>query len=199
MRIEDWFPYEQINSSNSNFVLEVFDGKIPTELSDLDFLFEQFSLRMVRDSHPHIKLLLVKGAEACSEVFEDIDVKKGAKFFRRGSLFYLGILSWVSCIGRVPFEEYVFFDICDTDPRKLVWSANETLDEDIPKFRTLLDDVAPALEVTNPIENHLVVAGAGLVHLIVKNSILYEEERDFVEQLPDLASLEQRFIEIENE
>jgi hypothetical protein len=204
MSVEGNFPYEDMDHETKSFVFEACGGRPPTQLSDLNFFFSQVSQPMINDSNPFVKHLLEQGARACANIFDDIDVETGVRFFKRGSLFYAGILGWLGTVNRIPFESEVYNAVRNTDPNELVVFADRRLREDIPVFRSFLSEFASVLEASKSIEYHLVIAGAGLVHIIAKDSLLLEEERLFEERfvstdMPELDDLEARFREIENE
>jgi hypothetical protein len=89
--------------------------------------------------------------------------------------------------------------MANTEAIDLIVDAEDRLRREIPIFRSFMNEVAPALGRRDSVDNHLIAAGAGLLHIVTKGSLVIEDSKFIEDSHPELADLEAIFFEIENE
>ena len=198
MRSESWFPLEDMKLDDVNVITELCGVDSSRFMSDFDDFFKYMAKPMIDNSHFYVKQLLHTGAKECAAVY-DINPSRGERLFRRGALFYTGILAELSPLSKIPCDPEIFTDVANSDPHELIWAANERLSEDTPIFRSFMDDIALALDIQSPIDHHLAIAGAGLIHILTRSSLGLEDSRYLEQEHPELADMDAIFNEIENQ
>ncbi|HEY5267576.1 MAG TPA: hypothetical protein VII94_00375 [Candidatus Saccharimonadales bacterium] len=198
MGLETLFPYRDMNQEDISSITE-FCGNQPLQRpEDIEGFFKYVTKPMIENSHFHIKQLLIAGANACAEVY-DIDKERGTRLFSRGAKLYIGVLAMLSSLDLVPCDPEIFSSIANYDGNALIWGAHERIKEEIPIFRSFLSEAAPALGIESSIDDHLAVAGAGLVHIVTMRSLGLEDDRLLTSDHPELEDMEDIFSKIEDE
>ena len=195
MSQEKWFPFRDLNESEIENIIDDCGGLPLNNVANIFGFFKNLAKPMIQD---HLIIQLLKVASiSCSENY-DINVSHGSRLFHYGAFLYSGVLAEVSPLIKIPCEPSVYLDICHSNGEELIWASKDQLKENTPNFCNLLAQASSGLDICSSIDMNLAIAGAGLIHILTKNSINYEEAKAFEEDHLELLDLEDAFQRIDN-
>jgi len=173
VNLEGWFPNRQLEPEETRHITELCGGPPIDNPEYINDFFRFSAAPLLKGSMFGVILNM---ASAVSADNLDVERSHGAKMFRNGALFYLGVLAETSPITSMPCEPRVVSTIADEDSQRFIWSAWDRLHDECDSFCSLISVAAPGLGADKPKSFQLAMVGAGFAHLMTVESLEYQNE-----------------------